>query len=104
MALWSRVLPITFTAAGLICLIGGILVGWFSLPAESALGRRWHDSGDGGFFGGFAPKAPPPGPAPGAEAETEKIPAQRPRLDSPAAPSDSGPADRGTADPGSDPA
>ncbi|MEB3051001.1 DUF3068 domain-containing protein [Mycolicibacter sp. MYC123] len=106
-ALWSRVLPITFTAAGLICLIGGILVGWFSLPAESALGRRWRDSGDGadtGFFGGFAPKAPPPGPAPGAEAETEKMPAQRPQLDPPAAPSESRPADRGTADPGSDPA
>ncbi|MEB3032414.1 DUF3068 domain-containing protein [[Mycobacterium] nativiensis] len=101
-ALWSRVLPITFTAAGLICLIGGVLVGWFSLPAEAALGRRWNDGGAGGFFGGFTPKTAPAGPGPGAEAETEKIPAQRPQLDHPVVPPESNPPDRGTPDPGSD--
>ena len=83
-ALWSRVLPITFTATGLICLIGGALVGWFSLPAEAALSRRRPDRDASGFFGGFAPKAPPTGRAPGAEAETEKLPTQRPQLDQPA--------------------
>lgn len=99
-ALWSRVLPITFTAAGLICLIGGALAGWFSLPAEAALrapGRR-----GGGFFGGFAPKAPTADAStPGAEAETEKLPAQHPALDMPAAPSESSPPESGPPDRGS---
>lgn len=91
-ALWSRVLPITFTAAGLICLIGGVLVGWFSLPAETALGRPGRGS-DGGFFGGFAPKSPVTEHASGAEAETEKLPTQRPQLDRPATPPEPGPPD-----------
>ncbi|MGB3895523.1 DUF3068 domain-containing protein [Mycolicibacter sinensis] len=91
-ALWSRVLPITFTAAGLICLIGGVLVGWFSLPAETALGRPGRGS-DGGFFGGFTPKSPVTEPASGAEAETEKLPTQRPQLDRPATPPEPGPPD-----------
>ena len=92
-ALWSRILPITFTAAGLICLIGGILAGWFSLPAEAALGRPGRHGADGGFFGGFAPKAPTAERPSGAEAETEKIPAQRPQLDRPAATPESSPPD-----------
>ena len=29
-ALWARVLPITFTAAGLVALVGGVLLGIFS--------------------------------------------------------------------------
>ncbi len=95
-ALWSRILPITFTAAGLICLIGGVLIGWFSLPAEAALGRAGRD--DGGFFGGFAPKAPTAERPSGAEAETEKLPTQRPQLDRPAGPPESSPPDRGTPD------
>ncbi|CAJ1493139.1 DUF3068 domain-containing protein [[Mycobacterium] kokjensenii] len=103
-ALWSRILPITFTAAGLICLIGGVLVGWFSLPAEAALGRRGrHGSDDSGFFGGFVPKAPTAERPSGAEAETEKIPAQRPQLDPPPAKTESTPPDRGAADSASDP-
>ncbi|QZA07997.1 DUF3068 domain-containing protein [Mycolicibacter heraklionensis] len=97
-ALWSRVLPITFTAAGLICLIGGVLAGWFSLPAEAALGRRGRDGSDGGFFGGFAPKAPTTEQPSGAEAETEKLPTQRPQLDRPSGPPESSPPERGTPD------
>lgn len=101
-ALWSRVLPITFTAAGLIALIGGVLVGWFSLPAEAALDRPGRDGSDGGFFGGFAPKSPSPGPATGAEAETEKLPTQRPQLDRPATPPEADPPTRGQPDPAPD--
>ena len=101
-ALWSRVLPITFTAAGLICLIGGVLVGWFSLPAEAALGRPDRHGSDGGFFGGFTPKAPTADRPSGAEAETEKLPAQRPQLDRPAAPPESSAPDRGAPDPAPD--
>lgn len=100
-ALWSRVLPITFTAAGLICLIGGILAGWFSLPAEAALGRPGGGS-DGGFFGGFAPRSPSTEHASGAEAETEKLPTQRPALDHPSPPPEHGPPDRGNPDPAPD--
>ena len=37
LALWSRVLPISFTAAGVIALIGGLLLGSFSLRTEAAL-------------------------------------------------------------------
>ena len=36
-ALWGRILPITFTALGLVALVGGALLGSFSLRAESAL-------------------------------------------------------------------
>ncbi|HET9875947.1 MAG TPA: DUF3068 domain-containing protein, partial [Mycobacterium sp.] len=71
-ALWSRILPITFTAAGLIALIGGGLIGWFSVPAESALIDPGLDTAEGGFFGGFGRKGTPAAePVPGAEAETE---------------------------------
>ncbi|MBS9533300.1 DUF3068 domain-containing protein [Mycobacterium sp. M1] len=82
LALWSRILPITFTAAGLIALVGGVLVGWFSLPAESALGRRRPDGADEGLFGGIPRKSTPAEQSSGAEAETEKLPAQRPHLES----------------------
>ncbi|WP_181913005.1 DUF3068 domain-containing protein, partial [Mycobacterium tuberculosis] len=37
LALWSRVLPITFTAAGLVALVGGGLFASFSLRTEGAL-------------------------------------------------------------------
>ena len=33
-ALWGRILPITFTAMGLVALIGGALLGSFSLRAS----------------------------------------------------------------------
>lgn len=71
LALWSRVLPITFTAAGLIALVGGVLLGSFSLLTETALLKPGLDTADHGFFG----RGGPPGePVPGAEAETEKLP------------------------------
>jgi hypothetical protein len=74
-ALWIRILPITFTAMGLVALIGGALLGSFSLRAESALIDPGLDEADHGFF---APRGAAGGPVPGAEAETEKLPAQRP--------------------------
>ena len=76
-ALWSRILPITFTAAGLVALVAGALLGSFSLRAESALIDPGLDHADGGFFGR---RDPDTGPMPAAEAETEKLPAQRPDL------------------------
>ena len=71
LALWSRVLPITFTAAGVIALIGGLLLGSFSLRTETALSDPDLDAADHGFFGRGDP---PVERVPGAEAETEKIP------------------------------
>lgn len=75
LALWSRVLPITFTAVGLIAVIGGALMASFSLRTESALTDPGLDRGDREFFG-----LGRDGPVPGAEAETEKLPTQRPDL------------------------
>ncbi|WP_407688955.1 PorA family protein [Mycobacterium sp. HUMS_1102779] len=75
LALWSRVLPITFTAVGLIAVIGGALLASFSLRTESALTDPGLDRGDQEFFGRGGD-----GPVPGAEAETEKLPTQRPDL------------------------
>ncbi len=74
LALWSRVLPITFTAVGLVALIGGGLLASFSLRAESALTHPGLDRGDREFFG----RSGLGEPVSGAEAETEKLPAQRP--------------------------
>lgn len=76
LALWSRVLPITFTAIGLIALIGGAVLASFSLRTESALTDPGLDRDDTDFLrrSGLEP------PVPGAEAETEKIPTQRPEL------------------------
>ncbi|MGF2945306.1 DUF3068 domain-containing protein [Mycobacterium sp. Lab-001] len=76
LALWSRVLPITFTATGLIAVIGGALLASFSLRIESALTDPGLDRGDQEFSGGGADE-----PVPGAEAETEKLPTQRPDVD-----------------------
>ena len=74
LALWSRVLPITFTAVGLISLIGGGLLASFSLRTESALTDPGLDRTDQDFFGRTGLEEP----VPGAEAETEKLPTQRP--------------------------
>ena len=81
LALWSRVLPITFTAVGLVALIGGGLLASFSLRTESALTDPSLDRGDQDFFGRSGLEEP----VPGAEAETEKLPTQRPKRE------DSGP-------------
>jgi hypothetical protein len=77
LALWSRVLPITFTAVGLIALVGGGVLASFSLRTESALTDPGLDRDDTDFLrrAGLEP------PVPGAEAETEKLPAQRPDPD-----------------------
>jgi hypothetical protein len=77
LALWSRVLPITFTAVGLIALIGGGVLAAFSLRTESAVTDPGLDRSDQEFFGrtGLEERVP------GAEAETEKLPTQRPAAD-----------------------
>ena len=67
-------------------LVAGALLGSFSLRAESALIDPGLDHADGGFFGR---RDPDTGPMPAAEAETEKLPAQRPDLHP-----DEGPPDR----------
>jgi hypothetical protein len=95
LALWSRVLPISFTAAGVIALIGGLLLGSFSLRTETALNESEPDGDDHGFFGRGEP---PPARVPGAEAETEKIPTppkdvKRDGPSSSGGPSTSGPPD-----------
>jgi hypothetical protein len=74
-ALWGRILPITFTALGLIALVGGALLGSFSLRAESLLIDPGLDDTGHRFFGGRGDEGEP---VPGAEAKTEKLPAQRP--------------------------
>jgi hypothetical protein len=73
LALWSRVLPITFTAAGVIALIGGLLLGSFSLRTETALLDPGSDGADRGFFGRGEPPVERER-VPGAEAVTEKLP------------------------------
>ncbi len=84
LALWSRVLPITFTAVGLIALIGGGLLASFSLRTESALTDPGLDRSGQEFFGRRGLEEP----VPGAEAETEKLPTRRPDLSEDASDSD----------------
>ena len=67
-------LPITFTAIGLIALVGGGLLASFSLRTESALTDPGLDRGDEEFFGRSGLERT----VPGAEAETEKLPASDP--------------------------
>ena len=55
LALWGRILPITFTAIGLVALVGGALLGSFSLRAESALIDPGLDEADHRFFGHAGP-------------------------------------------------
>ncbi|MGU3498268.1 DUF3068 domain-containing protein [Mycobacterium sp. C31M] len=76
LALWTRILPITFTALGLVTLVGGVLLGSFALRAESALIDPGLDGSDRGFFG--RRDDADSGPMPAAEAQTEKIPTRRP--------------------------
>jgi hypothetical protein len=75
-ALWGRILPITFTGLGLVFLVGGVLLGSFTLRAESALIDPGLDGADHGFFSRRG--ADDSGPMPAAEAQTEKLPTQRP--------------------------
>jgi hypothetical protein len=73
-AVWSRILPISFTALGIVALVGGALLGWFGLRADGGLIDPGLDTADHGFF---RPRGPSGEPVPGAEAETEKLPTQR---------------------------
>ena len=72
-ALWSRILPISFAAAGLVALIGAGLLAWFSVRIESALAGPGEDDIELGIFG-----KDETGPMPAAQAPTEKIPTRRP--------------------------
>jgi len=73
LALWSRVLPISLAATGLVALIGAALLGAFSLRVESALAEPGDDDIELGIFG-----KDETGPMPAAQAPTEKIPTRRP--------------------------
>ena len=73
LALWSRVLPISLGAAGLVALIGATLLGAFSLRVESALAEPGSEGIKLGIFG-----KDETGPMPAAQAPTEKIPTRRP--------------------------
>jgi Porin PorA len=99
LALWSRVLPISFTASGLIALIGGLLLGSFSLRTEAALLDPGLDTADHGFFGRGEP---PVERVPGAEAETEKLPTPPSDLQREQGPPGAGPPSSGSP-PTSDP-
>ena len=72
-AVWTRILPISFTALGIVALVGGGLIGWFTLRTDTGLIDPGLDTAEHGFF----PRGPSGEPVPGAEAETEKLPAQR---------------------------
>ncbi|MBJ7399498.1 DUF3068 domain-containing protein [Mycolicibacterium sp.] len=72
-ALWSRILPISFTAAGLVALVGAGLLAWFSVRVESALAGPGEDDIELGIFG-----KDETGPMAAAQAPTEKIPTRRP--------------------------
>jgi hypothetical protein len=88
LALWSRVLPITFTASGVIALIGGLLLGSFSLRTEAALLDPGLGTADPGFFG----HGEQPGDrVPGAEALTEKLPTPPDSMQQDAGPPGAGP-------------
>ena len=89
--LWGRVLPISLGAAGLVALVGGALLGYFSIRSESALTDPGLDTADHGFFG-----KDETGPMPAAEAATEKLPAHRPepRPETPPDPEPAPPPDR----------
>lgn len=73
LALWSRILPISLAATGLVALIGAALLGAFSLRVESALAEPGGDDIELGIFG-----KDETGPMPAAQAPTEKIPTRRP--------------------------
>lgn len=72
-ALWSRILPISLAAAGLVILVGGALLGLYSGRIESALDDSDDDDVAIGLFG-----RDETGPMPAAQAPTEKIPTRRP--------------------------
>ncbi|MGI9124751.1 MAG: DUF3068 domain-containing protein [Mycobacterium sp.] len=72
-ALWSRILPISLAAAGVVALVGAALLGLFSVRIEDATAESREDDIDLGLFG-----RDETGPMPAAQAPTEKIPTRRP--------------------------
>ena len=72
-ALWTRILPISLAAAGVVALVGATLLGMFSVRVESVLAEPGEDDIDIGLFG-----KDETGPMPAAQAPTEKIPTRRP--------------------------
>jgi len=72
-ALWSRILPISLAAAGVVALIGAVMLGLFGWRVESVLAEPGEDDIDIGLFG-----RDETGPMPAAQALTEKIPTRRP--------------------------
>lgn len=74
LALWNRILPITFVALGLVTLIGGVALAWYSLSSHAALIDPSLDEKGHGFFGR---RPTDTGPMPAAEAQTEKLTIQR---------------------------
>ena len=74
-ALWSRILPISLGSAGLVALVGGAVLGFYSTRVESALREENEDDIDIGLFG-----KDETGPMPAAQAPTEKIPTRRAEL------------------------
>ena len=70
LALWGRILPITFTAIGLGRADRRALLGSFSLRAEIGADRSGSRRGRSPFFGRAAAERT----VPGAEAQTEKLP------------------------------
>ncbi len=72
-ALWTRILPISLAAAGVVALVGAVLLGLFSSRVESVLAEPGEDDIDIGLFG-----RDETGPMPAAQALTEKIPTRRP--------------------------
>ncbi len=75
-ALWSRILPISLAATGLVALVGGALLALYSTRVEAALPGDSEDDLDLGLFG-----KDETGPMPAAQAPTEKIPTRRPPSD-----------------------
>jgi hypothetical protein len=72
--LWSRVLPISFSALGILALVAGGTLTFFAMRSAAALIDPGLDQPDHGFFGRRPLDS---GPMPAAEAATEKLPTQR---------------------------
>lgn len=75
LALWDRILPISFLALGLVTLIGGGALAWYGLSSQAALIDPSLDESSHGFFGRRPTDS---GPMPAAEAQTEKLTIHRP--------------------------
>lgn len=72
LSVWSRILPITFAALGVVTLVGGGVLASFSYRVEAALIDPGLDTVDHGFFGRRGPEKPP-----ASEADTDKFPSPR---------------------------